>query len=358
LSGRNFQHNFFSIDRIETSESMLSDLEAAIVSVEGLDPDIVSGVKDAWEKAHAKAANILYWPDKLIVEYNPAIWRIARFPVGIRLFSSPWSRIFVFEFATPNSRLPFDCFPSQEAKLGVMVHEIAHFIDDHRWNFDLPALIRESREYITREQRAELLAFVGAPCSIFHANQSLVESTMQGLGLPKEKFQQEIRAMAAVETLGRIGMERSGDLVKFYEEIGELGLPAHRILEEYLSTNAFCLAGLTTTPHLNESRDYGIKKARDLHAARADLCRYLRGQLDLSSLRSELKELGYKVSKDETIKEYKPLSCIEFSSLRAELGEETRSKARAFFQEYAAWSCFQDLERCLEDIEDEIAHSI
>jgi len=68
--------------------------------------------------------------------------------------------------------------------------------------------------------------------------------------------------------------------------------------------------------------------------------------------------LGYKVSKDETIKEYKPLSCIELSSLQAELGEETRSKARAFFQEYAAWSCFQDLERCLEDIEDEIAHSI
>jgi len=129
-----------------------------------------------------------------------------------------------------------------------MVHEIAHFIDDHRWNFDLPALIRESREYITREQRAELLAFVGAPCSIFHANQSLVESTMQGLGLPKEKFQQEIRAMAAAETLGRIGMERSGDLVKFYEEIGELGLPAHRILEEYLSTHAFSLAGLTTYP--------------------------------------------------------------------------------------------------------------
>jgi hypothetical protein len=152
-------------------------------------------------------------------------------------------------------------------------------------------------------------------------------------------------------------MERSGDLVRLYEEIEEKGLPVHRILEEYLSTNAFSLAGLTTTPHLNESRDYGIKKAKDLYAARAYLCRYLRGQLDLSSLRSELKDLGYKVSKDESIKEHKPLSCIELNSLRAESGDENRSKARAFFGEYAAWSCFQDLERCLEDIEDEIDRS-
>jgi hypothetical protein len=277
--------------------------------------------------------------------------------VGIRLFSSPWSRVFVFEFASPSSRLPFDCFPSEDAKLGVMVHEIAHLIDDNAWGFDLPALIRESREYVTREQRAELLAFVGAPCSIFHANRSLIESTMRGLGLPREKFRQEIRGMAAVETLGRIGMERSSDLVKLYEEIEDEGLPAHRILEEYMSTNAFSLAGLTTTPHLNESRDYGIKKARDLHAARAYLCGYLRGQLDLSSLRSELRDLGYKVRKDETIKEHKPLSCIELASIRAEPGEENRSRARAFFHEYSEWSCFQDLERCLEDIEDEIDRS-
>jgi hypothetical protein len=336
---------------------MLSDLEAAIVSVEGVDPATVLWVKDAWEMARAKASSILYWPDKLIVEYNPAIWRISRFPVGIRLFSSPWIRAFVFEFASPNSRLPFDCFPSEDAKLGVMIHEIAHLIDDNAWNFDLPALIRESREYVTREQRAELLAFASAPCSIFRANQSLIESTMRALGLPRDKFQQEIRAMAAVETLGRIGMERSSDLVKLYEEIEEEGLPAYRILEEYISTNAFSLAGLTTAPHLNESRDYGIKRARDLTMARAYLCRYLRGQMDRSSLVSELSGLGYKVRKDEAIKDYKPLSCIELGGLQAEPGEMNRSRARGFFGECAAWSCFQDLERCLEDIEDEIERS-
>jgi hypothetical protein len=166
---------------------MLSDLEAAIVSVEGQDPIKVLGVKDAWEKARAKASSIIYWPDKLIVQYNPAIWRISRFPVGIRLFSSPWSRVFVFEFASPNSRLPFDCFPNEDAKLGVMVHELAHFIDDNAWNFDLPALVRESREYVTREQRGELLAFAGAPCSIFHANQSLIPVHYAGPRLAKRE---------------------------------------------------------------------------------------------------------------------------------------------------------------------------
>jgi hypothetical protein len=238
-----------------------------------------------------------------------------------------------------------------------MVHELAHFIDDHRWSFDLPALIRESREYITREQRAELLAFVGAPCSIFISNLSLIESTMQGLCLPGEKYRQEIMAMAAVETLGRIGMERRDDLVKLYEEIEEEGLPVHRVLEEYLSTHVFSLAGLTTAPQLNESRDYGIKRAKDLHAVRAYLCRYLRGQIDLSSLRSELRDLGYKVSSDQAIKDYRPLRCIELKLLGSEPGEENRSKARALFGEFAAWSCFRDLEICLEDIEDEIDRS-
>jgi hypothetical protein len=336
---------------------MLSDMEAAIVFVEGLAPDIVSGVKDAWEEASAGAINILCWPEKLIVEYNPAIWRISRFIVGIRLFSTPWSRAFVFAFASPNSRLPFDCFPSRDAKLGVMVHEIAHLIDDHSWSFDLHALIRESRKYVTREQRAELLAFVGAPCSIFHANQSLIESTMQGLGLPREKFRQKIRVMAAVETLGRIGMDRSGNLVRIYEELEEEGLQVHRILEEYISTNVFSLAGLTTAPHLNESRDYGIKKAKDLAIARDYLCRFLRGRLDKSFLRSGLKDLGYKVCRDEMIKEHNTLGCIELGSVQAEAAEENRSKARKFFGEYAEWSCFQDLERCLDDIEDEIDRS-
>jgi hypothetical protein len=337
---------------------MLNELEAAMASVEGVDTTMLLEVKDAWEEAHAQASNILCWPDKLIMAYNPAIWRISRFPVGIRLLSSPWSRTFLFEFASPSSRLPFDCFPNEDAKLGVMVHEIAHLIDDNAWDFDLPALIRESREYVTREQRAELLAFAGAPCSIFNANRSLIESTMRGLRLPREKFRQEIRMMAAAETLGRIGMERSGDMVKLYEEIEEMGLPVHRILEEYISTNAFSLAGLTTAPCLNESRDYGIKRARDLTMARAFLCRYLRGQLDLLSLRSELRDLGYKVRKDETIKDHKPLSCIELASIQAGPGERNRSRARAFFGEYAGWSYFQDLERCLEEIEDEIGHDL
>jgi len=133
---------------------MPSDMEAAIVFVEGLPPGIVSGVKDAWEEAGARAANILNRPDVPFVEHNPAIRR----------------------------------------------------------------------------------------------------STMQDLGLSGEKFRQEIRVMAAVETLERIGMERSGDLVKIYEEMEEEGLQVHRIREEYISTNVFSLAGLTTAPHLNEHR--------------------------------------------------------------------------------------------------------
>jgi len=70
-----------------------------------------------------------------------------------------------------------------------------------------------------------------------------------------------------------------------------------------------------------------------------------------------LKDLGYKVCKDEMIKEHCPLGCIELDCLQVETAEKNRSNARDLFGEYSAWSCFQDLERCLEDIEDEIDRS-
>ncbi len=138
---------------------MLSDLESAMALVEGQELEAVSAVKDGWQQALEDASKILKWPEGFTIQYNPAIWRGSRYTVGIRLLSNPFDDILIFEFSTPNYVLPFDCFASPNAKVGVMLHEIAHRIDDARWGFDLRGLRREAGDYITREQRAELLAF-------------------------------------------------------------------------------------------------------------------------------------------------------------------------------------------------------
>lgn len=325
---------------------MLSDMEAAIVFVEKQDLEGVSKVKDAWQMALGEASRVLSWSDKLLVEYNPGIWRVSRHPVGIRMVSAPWGKFFIFEFASPNLVLPFDCFDSGEAKTGVMVHEVAHLIDDRRWGFDLRSLAVESLEYVTREQRAELLAFAGYPLGIFEANRALIGATAKKLGIELGEY---LWPLAAVETLGRIGVCRSDDLVGFYGDIEYSGVPVHRVLEEYLATNVFSLAGLTTGPDLNNSNAYGIKRSKDLASARALLCGYLKGKMDRMELEGKLAKLNYKVG--DSSEGYNPLSCIDFKHLNLEASKKNISLAREAFRDISPWKCFDDLRKALEDVE-------
>lgn len=330
---------------------MLSDMESAIALVEDQDPETISKVKDSWHLALAESSKVLSWPDRLIVEYNPAIWRISRHPVGIRLISSPWEKIFIFEFATPNFVIPFDCFPSIESKTGVMFHEIAHLIDDRRWGFDLRKLARDSSEYVTREQRAELLGFSGNPLGIFEANKALIESTMKKLGYDPAELGEYLMPLAAVETLGRIGMERSDDIVGFYAEIEANVFPVHTVLEEYLAMNVFSLAGLTTEPGQNDSDAHGIKRSRDLASARVWLCEYLKGNIGIRNLEKKLGDLNYKVKIDPAIQGYNPVSSIDLKHLDPVLAEKNISSAIQIFQYEVPWKCFEDLLEALEKID-------
>ncbi len=329
---------------------MLNDMENAIAFIENQDLEIISNIKDSWHLALEEASKVLKWPDKFIVEYNPAIWRISHHPVGIRLVSSPWGKYLIFEFATPNSVLPFDCFPPIEAKTGVMVHEIAHLIDDQRWGFDLRRLAVDSFEYVTREQRAELLGFAGYPLGIFEANKALIESTVKKLGVSPTELGEYLRPLAAVETLGRIGMGRSDDLVRFYADI-ETFFPVHKILEEYLATNVFSLAGLTTAPSLNNSDDYGIKKSKDLASTRIWLCEYLKGKIGIKDLEEKLGKLNYKVKVDSVIQGYNPISCLDFKQLSLKIAKKNITSALHVFLDESSWKCFGDLRTAMKEID-------
>jgi hypothetical protein len=174
----------------------------------------------------------------------------------------------------------------------------------------------------------ELLAFAGCPQGIFEANKCLIESTLIGLGNKPADFSLELNFIAAVETLGRVGMNRQDDLIGFYRSMEDAGVPVHKILEAYISSFVFSLAGLTTAPISNASDAYGIRRTADLQLARIWLCRYLREEVSLQSLEGMLGKLGYKVRVDSMISSYNPLSCIDFQNLNLEMAKDNRSFSR------------------------------
>jgi hypothetical protein len=320
---------------------MLSDLESAMAQVEGQKLDAVSEVKDGWQQALDEAANIMKWPDRFIVQYNPAIWRGSRYTVGMRLLSDPFADHFIFEFSTPNYVLPFDCFERQNAKVGVMLHEFAHLIDDERWGFDLGGLAEEADEFITREQRAELMAFACSPIGVFESNLALVESTARMLGIDLGAYS---RALAAVETMGHAGLAGEADPVEVFRSIQANGTPADKILEGYLCTFSFALAGLTTAPDGNERSGLGIKRSKDLGQANEWLCRHLRGEMDLPKLEELLEGVGYYAFSEEG---YDPLGCVDFAYIDRKSAKENIERAKGYF---SGEKCFGDLRRAAEEM--------
>lgn len=309
--------------------------------VEGQKLDTVAAVKDEWQKALNEASGILKWPNKFIVQYNPAIWRRSRYLVGMRLLSDPFADHLIFEFATPNYILPFDCFGREMAKVGVMLHEFSHMIDDERWGFDLGDLAEEAGEFITREQRAELLAFACCPIGVFEANLALVESTARMLGVDLGKH---TISLAAVETMGHAGLAGEADPVEVFRTIQADGIPADRILEEYLCTFAFSLGGLTTVPDQNERQGLGIKRSKDLAQANGWLCQHLRGIIELEELQALLGGVGYYAFSEEG---YDPLDSLDLAYIDRRAARENIERAKDYF---AGEKCFADLRRAVEEM--------
>ena len=321
---------------------MLSELESAMAMIEARDQKEVLEVKDGWQEAMEGASEILSWPDSFVIQYNPATWRSHRYVVGMRLVSYPWDELTVFEFTTPNGMLPFDCFGQKFAKVGVMLHEIGHLVDDARWGFDLEALAQDSEEFITREQRAELFAFACHPVAAFEANLALVESTTRLLGI---NLGRHSKTMAAIETMGHAGLAGDADPIEILKGIQDLGFPVDRILEGYLAVFSFSMAGLTTVPEMNCSRGLGIKRSECLERANWYLCQYLRDEIDLDELQENLIGMDYLAFSEEG---YDPLECLDFGYVNREKAKENLSQARKYFGEEP---CFEDLLRSVEALE-------
>lgn len=327
---------------------MLGEMEAAMAFVEQQNTEKITKVKEAWELALKSCLPLFKNPRKFIIEYNPAGWRASRQLAGLRIVSCMGESYLIFEFSTPNSILPFDCFESYEAKQGVIAHEISHVIDDARWNFSFKELIFESNNFITREQRAELMAFVANPLAIYEANKALISSTSKKVGIDLNGY---IEPFAAMETLGRIGFERSDDILSFFFDI-ENKLRVHRILEEYLSSNLFCFAGLVTPPNLNNSKDYGIKTAKHLFLARKEICDYLKNKINRYMLNERLESFGYKIGGST---DHDAWQSVELNNLNGELAKKNLENAlKQFSMKHSDWKCFYDLGNVIKQALDRI----
>ncbi len=301
------------------------------------DTEKIATIKDSWQSALKTCLPLFKNPPEFLVEYNPANWRISRQLVGLRKVSYIGKPYLIFEFSTPNSILPFDCFESPEAKQGVLAHEIAHMIDDARWNFNLEELMFESNNFITREQRAELLAFAASPVAIYEANKALINSTARITGVDITEF---IEPFAAVETLGRIGLERSYEPTSFFYET-EKKIKIHRILEEYLSSNIFSLAGIVTPPALNNSTNHGIKPTKNLSLARKEVTNYLKNKITRDKLNKRLKNLGYRV---KGITGYDAFQSVDLNNLNAGLCRKNIEKTlKQFSIKQTHHKYFEDL---------------
>jgi hypothetical protein len=321
---------------------MLSELESAMAMIEARDQKEILQVKDSWQEALEEASEILSWPDSLVIQYNPATWRSHHYVVSMRFITYPWDDLTVFEFTTPNNILPFDCLEQKFAKVGVMLHEIGHLVDDARWGIGLKASAEASEEFITGEQRAELFAFACHPVAAFEANLALVESTARLLGIDLGKHSKEV---AAIETMGHAGLAGDADPIDVLKGIQDLGVPMDSILEGYLAIISFSMAGLTTVPEMNCSRGLGIKRPADLDRANWWLCQYLRDEMGLEELQEKLMGVDYFAFSEEG---HDPLECLDFGYINRENAKENMSRARKYFGEEP---CFRDLLRAVEALE-------
>jgi hypothetical protein len=69
---------------------MMDEAETVFATVEEQNPENVDRIKRGWDEALCAVRKVLHAGVDMRVAYNPLIWRVTRYPVGLRLLSGPW----------------------------------------------------------------------------------------------------------------------------------------------------------------------------------------------------------------------------------------------------------------------------
>ncbi len=263
-------------------------------------PEKILGIKKVWYKALEKLEKILDTKLNEEILYNPIFFHNTLTPV----LATVEGKMF---FSTPNKEVNFDYFSTFGSKLGLVTHEkFGHPADEEEYyGMHINECDKELEFFITPEQRANLRVAHILPNELYQIQVELIKSRLRRLGEDPSKLKKYEIPLCAIETLGRMGMQRSDDIIELFKEIQEnTGLSIDKLLVGF---DCCSFAGLVTPPSMNKSEKYGIKEMMSLNNVTKDVALYLRGIENRAKLGRCLKYFGYKTTIDYG---YKPENSV------------------------------------------------
>jgi hypothetical protein len=164
----------------------------------------LSAVTAEWESAFQELQTYLE-PDAFAgyrIVYAPSVWYRYKNPALI------FPEAHEMRFSTPNPKVPFDYYPTELAKLGILAHNFAYLADiEEFYPYDFPGFLREQQRYVTPLQRANLRAAQFVPDAIVEVTRQGVQSFVHAAG-SAAAFGVYEEPLVLLETLGLLGMTR------------------------------------------------------------------------------------------------------------------------------------------------------
>jgi hypothetical protein len=285
------------------------------------------------------------------IVYEPTVWYRYRNPALI------FPEAQEMRFSTPNPQVPFDYYPTELAKLGILAHNFAYLADiEEFYPNDFVGFLREQQRYVTPLQRANLRAAQFVPDAIVEVTRQGVQSFVQALG-SAAAFGVYEEPLVMLETLGLLGMPRRDDVVRFFKDLHD-AVPA--AFAAFMATPIlFSLAGLATAPALNEELGFGIRDREQLHHAKELVRAYACGERGYDEVTEELMRSGYSSGNGSGYATrvedggYKPEQSVHLSWVRLDPALERVQRTIAEYErtaEQSEYCCYADMVAALKRI--------
>jgi hypothetical protein len=306
------------------------------------------GITKEWETAFSSMRH--YYEHETLasyrIAYDPATWYWFKNPALIY----PEER--VMRFATPNTAVPFDYYPSRVAKLGIVGHNFAYLADiEEYYPYNFPGFLGEQREFITPLQRANLRAAHVIPDTLVEVTREGLRGFLRVRGEPAAGLGSYEEPLAIMETLGLMGMPRHDDPLAFFKELSEAETAAVHTLFE--TPYLFSLAGLVTPPALNTDRSFGIRNRAELTHVKELLQQYVHAELTAAELRAELERLRYTTELE--VADYQPEESVDLRWVKLDAAMDRVKRTIAAYEHKAAhapFACYVDMVSALRRIYD------
>jgi hypothetical protein len=304
---------------------------------------LLAAVTAEWELAFQELQTYLE-PDAFAgyrIVYAPSVWYRDKNPALI------FPEAHEMRFSTPNPQVPFDYYPTELAKLGILAHNFAYLADIAEfYPNDFVGFLREQQRYVTPLQRANLRAAQYVPDAIVEVTRQGVRSFVQAVG-SAAAFGVYEEPLVVIETLGLLGMPRRDDVIRFFKELHD-ATPA--AFTAFMATPLlFALAGLATAPALNAEPGYGIRDREQLYHAKELVLEYACGERGYDEVNAELIGLGYTTRVENG--GYSPEQSVHLSWVRLDPALERVQRMIAEYERTAKQSeycCYADMVTALK----------